>query len=268
MPKLPPDLDLHIEARVVGKSRIDPDDFLFIQHQRLRGEIISGAGKRNFEVHDCTFDRCRFEDMKFKDWSSCLAAGTEQSFYRDCVFDRCRFVELGMGQARFERCDFRDVHIKGLFSQGADYVDCTFSGTMKGAVILGKVFGIDVDHTPRELNEVRSNDHAVIKLNEIRGNDFTALKMIDCDFRRGVDLRLQKLPTGDQYFLLVDAERKLGALRRKYLQQPASKVRASVIFWVDFHEEMIRDGQLDHFLCAGYFDPAVGRQVWQELESL
>jgi hypothetical protein len=256
MAKVPREGDLHIEAREAGNSPFDPDDFMFIRGHRLLGETISGAGKLSLCVQDCRFERCRFEQMKFKRWSSCLAAGTERSYYIDCIFDGSRFTHLNPGPARFERCEFRNVHITDLFSHGAEFVDCTFSGKLKGALFYGNVVGIDAEHTTRAHNE-------------IRGNDFSALKMIDCDFRQGVDLRLQKLPAGDDYLYLRDAERKLQALRQRYLQQPASKLRADVICFLDWQEEQVREGQAELFLCAGtWFEPADEKKIWRELDSL
>jgi hypothetical protein len=256
MPKLPGEGDLHIEAREVGKSPLDSDDFMFIRGHRLLGETISGAGKLNLDVQDCRFERCRFEYMKFRRWSSCLAAGTERSYNLDCVFDGSRFTHLGVGQARFERCQFRNVHITNLFSHAAEFVDCNFTGKLKGAVFFGNVVGNLAEHTTR-------------KRNEIRGNDFSALKMMDCDFRQGVDLRLQKLPAGDDYLHLTDAGRKLQAMRQRYLQQPASKLRTQIFQFLDCHEEEVREGQAELFMCAGaWFEPADERRLWRELDSL
>ena len=177
-------------------------------------------------------------------------------YYHDCIFDGCRFTHLNLGQARFERCQFRNVRITDLFSHAAEFVDCAFSGKLKGALFFGNLVGIDAEHATRTHNE-------------IRGNDFSALKMINCDFRQGVDLRLQKLPTGDDYLYLRDAERKLKAMRQRYLQQAASKRRSDVFFFLDWFEEQMRAGQAEFFMCRGaWFEPEDERDIWRELESL
>ena len=41
--------------------------------------------------------------------------------------------------------------------------------------------------------------------NEFRDNDFAELELLDVSFRTGIDLDLQRLPSGQRYTLLPDA---------------------------------------------------------------
>ena len=88
--------------------------------------------------------------------------------------------------------------------------------------------------------------------NEFRGNDFSGMDLIDVGFRTGIDLSLQRLPTGAQYVYLADAER---ALQRAREQVVAS---GRVRLWgehgdhmpvVDIALKEVRNGQRQVLFC-------------------
>ncbi len=222
------------------------------------GETISGVGKLDLDVQDCRFERCRFEHMKFKRWSSCLAAGTERSHYIDCIFDGSRFTHLGVGQARFERCQFRDVHITDLFSHAAEFVDCTFSGKLKGAVFFGKVVGFIAEHTTRTHNE-------------IRGNDFSALKMIDCDFRQGVDLRVGRgcrQATIQSYTCAMPSESSRQCAKDICNSRHQSSELMSSSSSTGRRTRCAKAKQSCSCARRARFEPADERKIWRELDAL
>jgi hypothetical protein len=49
------------------------------------------------------------------------------------------------------------------------------------------------------------------QVNEFRGNDFSGMELVDVAFRTGVDLSLQRLPSGPGYLYVPDAD---AAVRR------------------------------------------------------
>jgi len=207
----------------------------------------------SFDAAGCTFERCNFN--KLNSPHIVLGAGKNPSRYVDCTFDGIRFRKLLFGLARFERCSFLDVKIVNVFSHGAEFVDCVFSGTMNGAVFYGRVVGIDAEFISR-------------RMNEIRGNDFSRMNLSDVSFRAGVDLRLQKLPVGENYLYLRDAERKVAVVRRKYVERSASEVRRNVLLYLGILSDEALDGQNELFLCrdsAPYLSDEIIENVWNEL---
>jgi len=244
-----------IEANAGRGGATIPGEHLFLEHQHLKDESFSGLKLASFDALGCTFERCDFRKLKAP--HVVLAAGKEASRYVECTFDGTRFRKLLLGPARLERCRFLDVKITDLFSHSAEFVDCVFSGTISGAAFYGTVVGMDAEFTSR-------------RLNEFRGNDFSAMKFSDVTFRQGVDLRLQKLPAGDDYFLLEGAEAKLAVVRRRHVEQPASEARKSILTYLDVLIEEAAGGQADLFLCrdsAPYLSDRIIRDLWKELAN-
>jgi hypothetical protein len=83
----------------------------------------------------------------------------------------------------FEQCARVDV---------AKLIECTFQDTtIKRGVFHGET-GNPADLQPRRTR------------NEIRDNDFSGAELEDVDFRGGIDLTRQKLPTGESYLFIGD----------------------------------------------------------------
>ncbi len=244
-----------IEARSKGRVSVDTSRDMFLRHQHFT-EKSWARHKGDFGTLGCTFEACDFSEMRVPTME--FASGIELTRYIACKFDRSRFKRVVAGQARFERCSFLNVDITDLFSHAAEFVDCTFSGVLRNSVFFGRVFGNHALYTSR-------------KTNEFRGNDFSAMKFVGVDFRQGVDLALQRLPVGDDYLYLADAEEKLSALRRTYLQQPPSPRRQAVFEFLRFPEEEVRDGQLSLFLSKEFW-PSLNREtidaIFEELRSM
>ncbi|GLW34759.1 hypothetical protein [Actinoplanes regularis] len=118
------------------------------------------------------------------------------------------------GYTRFVDCTFRNVRFVGCIANHLEFVGCAFIGRITGLEMCG-IF-------PMAENEYRSvvaslarqgkpeppgyRELALRERNEIRDNDFTAAELIDVNFRFGVDLTAQRLPAGDDYLYLPDAE--------------------------------------------------------------
>ena len=242
-----------IGAKTKGRTTVSTTREIFLHHERIVGADYSGQKKGSFEALGCTFEDCNFTNMRPQDIT--FASGTEQTRYVRCRFDGSKFKHLVPGQARFERCSFLNVDISGLFSHAAEFIDCAFSGVLRRSVFYGRVFGNHRTYTPRSVNE-------------FRGNDFSSMKFIDVGFREGIDLALQRLPTGPDYLHLNDAEEKLTALRHKYLQSSPSPLRRAIFEFLEIAEDEVRNGQRDLFLCRDS-EASLGREavdvIWNEL---
>jgi uncharacterized protein YjbI with pentapeptide repeats len=111
--------------------------------------------------------------------------GWRPTTFRGCTFERVQFRIRGgfdVGQARFEDCLFRHCRFHEHFSHCADYVNCTFEGTISMAVFFGRDTG----------------DWCRGKRNEFRGNDFRKAKLQSVDFRKGIRVDEQLWPEGYQ----------------------------------------------------------------------
>jgi hypothetical protein len=129
---------------------------------------------------------------------------------------------------------------------------------VRTSVFYGRVVGIVAEFTSR-------------KVNEFRGNDFSTVKWSAVSFRQGVDLRRHKIPVGEHYLYLENAESRLAAVRQRYTQRAASQQRQDVLKYIGLIEEEVRDRQADMFLCKDsvpFMSESAVTQVWKELAEI
>jgi uncharacterized protein YjbI with pentapeptide repeats len=134
--------------------------------------------------------RSEFEDCRFRQQAKLLGdpppqgdLGYRPTTFRRCTFERVQFrirAGFSVGTARFEGCVFRHCRFHEHFSFCADYVGCTFEGTIASAVFNGR--------DPVEACGGKSN--------EFRGNDFTGARLRSVSFRNGIDVHDQHWPEG------------------------------------------------------------------------
>jgi len=223
---------VEIRARIKGRIDVPEDAYLTFERQELAGETFSGRKLDKMRMSASSFTRCEFAGMRIGNWVT-GGGRTTVTTYTECVFDRSRIRFNPGGLARFERCSFRDVDLRDWMCFETELVDCLFTGRLRGGFFNGTV--------PEELVEALGRTS-----NEFRGNDFSGMDLIDVDFRTGIDLSLQRLPTGEQYVYLPDAER---ALRRAREQVVASgRVRlwgehGEVVPVIDIPLKNVRNGQ-------------------------
>jgi hypothetical protein len=133
------------------------------------------------------FDRCTFRQRRRTSYEGVWPQGSlavRPSTYRRCVFRGVRFRILGgfsVGQARFEDCSFQACRFNGLFSHCADFVRCTFEGTLSGAVF----FGVAPTGQP-----------CAGKVNDFVDNDFRNVRITNVGWRSGIEVAQQQWPTG------------------------------------------------------------------------
>lgn len=161
---------------------------LKVENAILYDVDFSGYRFHEFSVMSAAeFVRCDFSDCHFEET---LFSPSEGAQYRGCRFDRAYFEPANPGPARFESCVFREVFMSEWFCTVADFVECTFSGTIEHSKFFGRPFGPWAENLGRR--KVR---------NEFRKNDFSRANLIDTAFVMGIDLAQQNLPS-DGYLLL------------------------------------------------------------------
>jgi hypothetical protein len=197
----------------------------------VTGRDFSGAKLEKFTSIGSRFENCRFEKMRIGDTS--LGAGMALSEYLDCSFDGSR-LRHGSGYCRFVRCSFRKVELRDWQSEYVELVDCVISGKVRSTTFWGRPpeekararyesnlrwlerEGLPIPGGYREL--------ALREVNEFHGNDFTDAELIDVEFRNGIDLARQRLPTGDDYLYLPAAEATVAQAAARLAQHPADEV--------------------------------------------
>lgn len=244
-----------IDAKTKGWAKVDSSRDMLLRHEHCVGASWMGRRGDEFSALGCTFERCDFRKMRLSQMT--FASGMEPTKYIECKFDGSRLKHVGsVGEARFERCSFVDVDINKLISHAGEFIDCVFSGVLRHSFFYGRVF--------------ESQRHVQRTTNEFRGNDFSNMTFLDVDFRHGIDLSLQRLPAGDNYLFLRNAEEKLRGLRQRYLQQPPSPRRQEIFRFLEGLEQEVHEGQRDLFLCKDS-EPLLSREtldaIWQELSD-
>ena len=178
------------------KDKAWMDARLVLDGQVVEGGDYSGMKLYKLNVAGCRFEGCKFERMRIEQaaFGTGTGAGSQPSLYVNCSFDGTWIKYVGASHARFERCSFQNVRIIGWNQQNVDVVDCRFSGVMRSGRAGGSFWGVPQPGRERFEGQV----------NEFHGNDFSGCELINMDFRNGIDLRLQRLPEGPEYFYSED----------------------------------------------------------------
>jgi len=200
-----------IGARTVGKRNIRAEELLRFEDQVVSDGNFSDRKLLSLAAMGCRFERCLFERLRVEDAK--FGLGAIQTVYRDCSFDGSLIRAPSPGNARFERCSFRDVRLRDWIAFEIELVDCIFTGRADKCIFNGTVL---------ENRQQRAGRH----VNQYSGNDFSNMELYDVAFRTGVDLDKQKLPTGPRYVHVVNAESAI------------AHTRAAVSEWQDESEMM------------------------------
>jgi len=223
---------VEIRARIKGRIDVPKDAYLTLERGDLVGETFSGRKLNKMLMLASSFTGCEFTDMRIGNWVT-GGARTTVTRYTECVFDRSRIRFNPGGLARFERCSFRDVDLRDWMCFETELVDCLFTGRMRRSFFNGTV--------REELVEALGRTS-----NEFRGNDFSGMDLVDVDFRTGIDLSMQRLPTGEQYVYLPDAERALQRAREQVLASGRVRLwgeHGDVVPVIDVALKTVRNGQ-------------------------
>ena len=168
----------------------------------IRAVDFSGLSLDDFEAEGTHFTKCDFSGARIE--------GTfglrRQTVFEDCSFGRARLGHVLPGQARFVRCDFVDLGDLGWSADATEFIDCRFSGFLRGQKFWGRPPGPWQERGALRPPRVT---------NEFRGNDFSAADLEDVAFVAGIDLDLQVLPSGPQYVRLSHIRERFAMARPK-----------------------------------------------------
>lgn len=185
------------KARITGHRDVPDSQRLLFDGTRVEGGDFSGRNLVQFTAVKSRFDACNFTNMTIA--QACFGGGRADSTYVNCAFDRSRITASAPGRARFEHCSFRNTRFDELNCKSVEFVDCIFTG-----VIARGYFNGAVSADAADLGRDR---------NEFRGNDFSQAALLDTTFRTGIDLNQQRLPEGEEYIYVPDAEEFLRLVR-------------------------------------------------------
>jgi hypothetical protein len=239
---------MRYQAKVVGRVSIPKDRRVVLDHVKQMRIDYSGLELVQFCTIGCKLDGCRFENSRID--NAQFGSGRDSSEFIECSFDGAH-MEMGPGgYARFVRCSFRNVEIHNWICFAVELVDCVFSGKLQRAIFNGAV--------PMDKRTFADRDQ-----NEFRGNDFSGMELIDVTFRTGVDLTLQRLPSGPDYLYLSDAARAIERARSE-LADPHEdhQLKRTTTAILDVLEKSVKDGQRQMLLKADnfYSQPSLSRK--------
>lgn len=238
------------EARVVGQRKIDPNEFIDLDHVHLDSADFSRRSLSMFGSVGSRLVKCRFDNAQIDDAS--FGAGREMSEYIECSFDGLRFWH-GSGFARFVRCSFKDIDVQNWLCFGTEMIDCVFSGRMKRCIFNG---------TPME----EQRTFLGRERNEFHGNDFSGADLVDVAFRTGIDLTKQRLPSGPQYLYLPDAPAAFALAKSAAQQWSDPGLRKEALSFLDSESFELKGGQ--HQLLLRADDYSRSREVVDKVFAL
>jgi uncharacterized protein YjbI with pentapeptide repeats len=181
-----------LKAKVRNVGKIPPSELrvVTIAHETLNGNSYTALTLDALTVVDSTLRKSVFRDVQSR--SVCFGGGRTQSLFEDCTFVNCRFSFGSVGNVRLVRCRFESCEFENMFATDLEVIECSFSQTLiKKGVFHGRV------PEPSQLTPPRT-------ANEFRSNDFSEANLIDVDFRGGIDLTCQRLPSGPEYLFVPD----------------------------------------------------------------
>ena len=114
-----------------------------------------------------------------------------------------------------------------------------------------------------ETNDVLNPHRSV---NEFRGNDFRRAKLESVAFRAGIRLTDRLLPTGGDFVLLTNAQRRLATARRAIKRWP-SEERDEGLLLLDYLDDGVEE-QDQILIDAEDFDDIASEEVAQRVLGL
>ncbi len=231
------------------------DHGLTIDRVALDGVDFSRRKHKDWTVVESRFEGCRFEHLRVRDFS--FGAGPVTSEYVDCVFDNSHIRALIPGNARFVRCSFRNARLTKWICNTIEFVDCVFTGAVLKQINF-------VTKVPGRIGDAIGRDR-----NRYEGNDFSAAELDGVAFI-GVDLRKQRLPEGEDYLFVDNAEAVLSAALGSVAGWPDSAVRRVVHRGLDLYCDYARRGQQQLLLSRHSFarKGVDGRQAFARVREV
>jgi uncharacterized protein YjbI with pentapeptide repeats len=193
-------------------TEIDPNSIVSISDARLTGADYSGQSVHTLSVGSSELTDCKFDRMRIESFTTTARASV--CMFVGCSFDDSHIALITSGFARFERCSFRGTNIGSWDSDSVELIDCVFSGQIRRAMFWARPVTteqlLDSDARFRAKHGLAPLSDAYIAMahrpiNEFHGNDFSGADLVDVNFRAGIDLSRQTLPSGGDYIYLAEA---------------------------------------------------------------
>ncbi|MEU6024176.1 hypothetical protein [Micromonospora sp. NPDC047134] len=207
---------------------------LIIEHEEVIGVDYSADGLTGLVGVGARFVRCRFDGLRFQDVA--LGSGMDLSQYVECSFDGAVLTGTA-GYSRFIGCTFRNSEIRDLTAGYLELVDCLFSGRIRSTTFWGAPPPGSAERFTSDLAFLAKQGRAeppgyralaLRESNKFHGNDFSGVDLVGVDFRYGIDLTRQRLPTGSDHLYLEDAEAALHRALALLVDRPADDLTARV----------------------------------------
>ncbi|MDO4258075.1 MAG: pentapeptide repeat-containing protein [Actinomycetaceae bacterium] len=207
-----------------------------LAHEQLRGEDFSGLKFDNLDIWDSTLEECNFDRVKTRVFAP--AAGGKTTEFINCTFNQATLRHLITGgRTRFMNCSFHNARLTNWTCKSVDFIDCTFEGaSLRNVQIWGSINEPAFGSFP-----------ARIWTNDIHGNDFSQAKICDVEFRAGVDLTRQKLPTGPNYLYIENIPAALDRGHQILPQLPEGEPQEDAMFLLERIREHYVSGQHQAF---------------------
>src|SRR3984957_9734155 len=178
-----------VGVRMVGKVSPAHLNRFTLKGEVRKDERFEKARWTAISISASQLERCIFDDVHSE--SVNMGGGLTQSTYTDCLFQDCDLVFGVIGNARFTRCRFLRCRLSHFFGTQLEMIDCAFPETsIRQAVFHGASNALK--GTPAR------------ERNGFIGNDFSSADLVDVDFRGGIDLTKQILPSGPDYIYIAD----------------------------------------------------------------
>lgn len=231
---------------------------LLLDRVTVRDADFRHAAFDRFSPNGCVFERCDFRSEAFGEQWQALFTSRRQGVFRDCRFDGADLSGVRPGQTRFERCSFADANLDGWLSACAEFVDCRFSGRLRGVTFHGRPWGPGI----QRLDPARAT-------NAFRGNDFTNADLLNTVFVNGIDVRAQTWPAGDDYVVVDRIHQRFTRGRQRVLEWRDHESRNDALSMLQ--EIAFVYGQQREILARRVDErwqaqPDVQRKVWETLE--
>ncbi|WP_185711331.1 pentapeptide repeat-containing protein [Arachnia propionica] len=222
------------------------------------GETVTGEDWPKHKLgrigSSAILENCNFEGTSAKQVILGGAGWTAE--FRNCSFDNTRLKYI-IGEAKFINCTFRNARLTEFRVNPLTLINCDFSGAL---LLRCQFWGAP---TPHDLKDRPSLN----PVNEVHGNDFSTATFDDSDFRGGVNLTLQQLPTGQDYAISLDGN---AALQRATAlvdswgpEREEDQTRARS--WINIWQRGIDRGQ--NHLFAVWPKKRLTPESWTELRQ-
>jgi hypothetical protein len=264
-------IDAHVTA--IGK----PMPRTVVSHITKNARFVPPSGRVSFQA--AVVERVDFRDTW---WDDFWAAGTvfvdcdfrgsrfghavlgdvsRQTTYRRCKFDGADLRNTRPGAARFEECQFAGAKIEDWRCFLNEFVACRFAGKLDGVGFSGRPWGPGAE----KLRPKR-------RTNEFRGNDFREVDLIQCSFKRGIDISLQLWPEKDTYIRLDRARERVAKAREVLAGWSDQEARRLGLIMLQVYSSFGYEEQEEIFARRDDLDDTIPRdlsdRVWSLLKSL